>query len=127
MLYSYSGFPDRSFFVFAKSEDSETAKEQTARVDTCNVSVSQLEKVSDDKDGVQNEKDNDLNELPQEAQSVVVPEGHASDSAMARDMRVKMNMLSGLSIILTLMSILVAFRYDYSLAIFHCLDDGSGS
>lgn len=125
MLYSYSGFPERSFFFFAKSEsegDSETIKEHT-RNDTPAVLVPKSENLSDDKSGnakndLQDIKDDEKIGLPEEpldtAQSMA-PQGHASDSAMARDIRVKMNMMSGLSIILTLMSILVAFRYDYSL------------
>ena len=123
MLYSYSGFPERSFFIFAKSEgDSETIKEHAGN-DTPTAPVPKSENVSDDKSGnaeinLQDRKDDEKNGLPEEplepAQSTA-PQGHASDSAMARDIRVKMNMMSGLSIILTLMSILVAFRYDYSL------------
>ena len=123
MLYSYSGFPERSFFVFARSENLETAKEH-AEIAMSNAPAPQLENVSDDKGGntvteidLQDKKDSDQDELPKEplntAQSIV-PQGHASDTAMARDICVKMNMMSGLSIILTLMSILVAFRYDYS-------------
>jgi hypothetical protein len=85
------------------------------------------ENVSDDKSGkaqvendLQGRKDNEKNGLPQEpmdpAQSMAPQRlGHATDSEMERDIRVKMNMMSGLSIILTLMSILVAFRYNYSL------------
>jgi nickel/cobalt transporter (NiCoT) family protein len=124
MLYSYSGFPERSFFVFARSENSETAKEH-AEIAISNVPVPQVENVSEDKCEItvteidlQDKKDSDQDELPKEllnpAESIV-PQGHASDSAMARDIRVKMNIMSGLSIILTLMSILVAFRYDYSI------------
>lgn len=124
MLYSYSGFPERSFFIFAKPEgDSETIKEHADK-ETPTVPVPVSENVSDDKSGnakndLQDRKDNDekngLPEQPLNTAQSMAPQGHASDSAMARDIRVKMNMMSGLSIILTLMSILVAFRYDYSL------------
>lgn len=124
MLYSYSGFPERSFFIFAKPEgDSETIKEHAGK-ETPTVLVPVSENVSDDKSGnakndLQDRKDNDekngLPEQPLNTAQSMAPQGHASDSAMARDIRVKMNMMSGLSIILTLMSILVAFRYDYSL------------
>ena len=120
MLYSYSGFPERSFFIFAKSEgDSEPMK------DTVPVPLS--ENASDDKNGnakndlQDNRNDNEKNGSPEKMLDTtqsrsMASQGHASDSAMARDIRVKMNMMSGLSIILTLMSILVAFRYyDYSL------------
>jgi nickel/cobalt transporter (NiCoT) family protein len=56
--------------------------------------------------------------LPMEAEGVrpieVIPQhveaGDTPDEHVARDLRVKQNMISGLSIILTLMSILVAFR-----------------
>ena len=119
MLYSYSGFPERSFFIFAKSEgDSEPMK------DTVPVPLS--ENASDDKNGnarndlQDNRNDNEKNGSSEKSLDTtqsrpVASQGHASDSAMARDIRVKMNMMSGLSIILTLMSILVAFRYyDYS-------------
>ena len=127
MLYSYSGFPERSFFIFAKSEgDSETIKEHT---NTSTIPVPNSETVSDGKRGnaendiqLEDRKDDEKNGLPEEplepVQSMAL-QGHASDSAMARDIRVKMNVMSGLSIILTFMSILVAFRYD----LFTCLAD----
>ena len=127
MLYSYSGFPERSFFIFSKSEGiPETIKEHAGNdTPTVTVPVPKSESVSDNKSRnaendlqVQERKDDEKNGLPEDpldpAQSIA-PQGHASDSAMARDIRVKMNMMSGLSIILTLISILVAFRYDYSL------------
>ena len=126
MLYSYSGFPERSFFIFAKSDSeggSETIKEQDGDdTVTSTVPIPKSENVSeDDKSGnakihLQRRKDDDeKNGLPEEPAldhpvQLVAPQGHASDRAMARDIRVKMNMMSGLSIILTLMSILVAFR-----------------
>ena len=128
MLYSYSGFPERSFFIFAKSDSdseggSETIKEQDGDDTVTSAgpvpgsgSMSDDDKSGDAKIHLQRRKDDDeKNGLPEEpaldhpVQSVA-PQGHASDSAMARDIRVKMNMMSGLSIILTLMSILVAFR-----------------
>lgn len=124
MLYSYSGFPERSFFIFTKSEgDSETLKEDAGN-DAPTVPVPKSEDASDNKSGnadndFQDKKDDEKNGLPGEPPLDPVrstaPQGHASDSAMARDIRVKMNVMSGLSIILTLMSILVAFRYDSSL------------
>jgi len=119
MLYSYSGFPERSLFVFARSGDSETTKEHASH-DTSNVLVPESEEISDVKGGttekdLQDGKNNDQNRLskepPNPAQSIA-PEEHASDGTMARDARVKLNVMSGLSIILTLMSILVAFRYE---------------
>ena len=131
MLYSYSGFPERSFFIFSKSPPERDSQEETIEEHTTTgndsdthtdpVPISEI--VSDDKSGnaqndLQDRKDDEKNGLQQEpmdpAQSMTPsPQGHASDSELERDIRVKMNMMSGLSIILTLMSILVAFRYDY--------------
>lgn len=116
MLYSYSGFPERSFFVFAKSGDSDMTKEHAGH-EMSNVPVPALGKISDKEGGnkendPQDRKDDDQNKLPQEPAHSMAPQGDANDNAMARDARVKMNVMSGLSIILTLMSILVAFRYE---------------
>ena len=129
MLYSYSGFPERSFFIFSKSPPERDSQEETIEEltttgnDTHTDPVPISEHVSDDESGnaqndLQDRKDDEKNGLQQEpmdpAQSMTPsPQGHASDSELERDIRVKMNMMSGLSIILTLMSILVAFRYDY--------------
>ena len=131
MLYSYSGFPERSFFIFSKSPPERDSQEETIEghtttgndSDTHTGPVPISEIVTDDKSGnaqndLQDRKDDEKNGLHQEpmdpAQSMTPrPQGHASDSELERDIRVKMNMMSGLSIILTLMSILVAFRYDY--------------
>jgi high-affinity nickel-transport protein len=159
MLYSYSGFPERSFCIFSRPGDLEAAKEHAdsdasnlpvlqledvsndksgnaeifsrpgdleaaeehadrADSDASNLPVLQLEDVSNDKNGnaendLQDRKDSEQNELPKEslnAAQLIAPQGHANDSSMARNIRVKMNVMSGLSIILTLMSILVAFR-----------------
>ena len=133
MLYSYSGFPERSFFIFSKSPPERDSHEETIEEhtttgndsDTHTDPVPTSEIISDDKSGnaqndLQDRKDDEKKGLQQEpmdptlAQSTTPrPQGHASDSELERDIRVKMNMMSGLSIILTLMSILVAFRYDY--------------
>ncbi|KAF8799008.1 NicO-domain-containing protein [Phlegmacium glaucopus] len=113
MLYSYSGVPERPFLVFAPSGNSTMTKEHAVH-DTSNDLVPESEQTPDDKGGNTeiDLQDNDQNGLPKEPPNPVqpiTPGEHASDSSMARDMRVKMNVMSGLSIILTLMSILVAF------------------
>ncbi|KAK0188034.1 NicO-domain-containing protein [Armillaria mellea] len=103
MLYSYSGFAEHSFVLFEKQRCSLPLGEailgsevlQASRAPSPkspgNVEVSAVE-----------------TEPP-----IVSPALEAGDelvlSQQARNMRVKMNMMSGLSIILTLMSILVAF------------------
>lgn len=112
MLYSYSGFPERSFFIFAQSGDPEMTKDVSHDMES-NVPIPVLEEIKTEID-LQG-KDYDQDRLPKRPTSPVQPiTPQERDSAMARDIQVKMNMMSGLSIILTLMSILVAFRYAYS-------------
>ncbi|SJL07564.1 related to high-affinity nickel transport protein nic1 [Armillaria ostoyae] len=103
MLYSYSGFPEHSFVLFEKQRYSSSLGEaipgsenlQTSRAPSPkspgNVEVSAVETE------------------PQIASPALEAGDELGLSQQARNMRVKMNMMSGLSIILTLMSILVAF------------------
>ncbi|PBK74915.1 NicO-domain-containing protein [Armillaria solidipes] len=103
MLYSYSGFPEYSFVLFEKQKCSSSLGEaipesedlQTSRAPSPkspgNVEVSAVETE------------------PQIASPALEAGDELGLSQQARNMRVKMNMMSGLSIILTLMSILVAF------------------
>ena len=123
MLYSYSGFPERSFLVFEqrentasgvvregsrpRREDPEKAiteednkQDKAEDLDTESVQVEEVrEAMGEDLKQTQT-KSGDPEKLP----AVIVDEG------MERDRRVKLNVMSGLSIALTLMSILVAFR-----------------
>jgi high-affinity nickel-transport protein len=91
MLYSYSGFSERGFRIFDRPESIENI-----------LSVQQ-----EDKKKITDPEKNDfgLQEVPQLPNS-----GDEDNRPMDRDMRLKMNAMSGLSILLTLMSILVAFR-----------------
>lgn len=82
MLYSYTAFAERSFAIFEKEE---------AHFDPPAGSGSDMLKVSSDDSSGERED--------------------AEESPMMRvALQVKQNAMSGLSIILTLMSILVAFR-----------------
>ncbi|KIM40857.1 hypothetical protein M413DRAFT_19048 [Hebeloma cylindrosporum] len=101
MLYSYSGFPERSFIMFSPKPECDTPV-------TCLPPVSTDDPSTKEKGDLEanipeaiphEEKNEQLNALPPED-----PNGQ-----LARNTRVKMNVMSGLSIILTLMSILVAF------------------
>ena len=123
MLYSYSGFPERSFLVFEKRENTASGvvrEESRPRWEDREKAITgednKQDKVEDlDTESVQVEEvreamGEDLKPAqikigdPEKLPAVIVDEG------MERDRRVKLNVMSGLSITLTLMSILVAFR-----------------
>lgn len=131
MLYSYSGFPERSFFVFEKrenavasmlreesrpgledpeqaitGEDKQDKAEQPLALDSEGVQVVEVKEATGEDLKSAKIKIGDpekLREGEEEKLAVIVDEG------MERDRRLKLNVMSGLSITLTLMSILVAF------------------
>lgn len=124
MLYSYSGFPDRSFRLFERRITIETQNlEDTELTETGH---STPNKSPTPPDGINQvpvldvfedpgspssdfKKDNDVTvEIDQDG--VELGKLDSADE-VARLMRVKRNAMSGLSILLTLMSILVAFTY----------------
>ena len=96
MLYSYSGFPERSFVIFSPTPECKAPVTDLPHVRMGDPSVNEKE------DLVVNISETIPHSLPSED-----PNGQ-----LARNTRVKLNVMSGLSIILTLMSILVAFRLD---------------
>jgi high-affinity nickel-transport protein len=114
MVYSYSGFPENSWRVWERSSrpelnpdaEKQPSDEKTETLPTLNsawsagVSSEPLESYKDTTAAPQN------NPNPSD-----LPRAIPTDSKVARDTQVKMNVMSGLSILLTLMSILVAFRY----------------
>jgi nickel/cobalt transporter (NiCoT) family protein len=100
MLYSYSGFPEEGWAIFERPSGvrtldleertiEENLPERSTAVDGMSTTL-----LPDSTGGLQN-----------------APVEVAGDGKMKRDLRVKNNMMSSLSIVLTLMSILVAFRY----------------
>lgn len=124
MLYSYAGFPDRSMSLFEKrrpTEDVEQSNDGVATVAAVPATATPDDAGSTHKipAGRENAATSVLggevarSDSPKSVRS----QAHLDDvkdgfeDKQARDTRVKMNMMSGLSIILTLMSILVAFRY----------------
>ena len=132
MLYSYSGFPERSFFVFEKrektasgvmreatrrgwegpekvitGEDNKQDKaEEPSALDSESVQVEEVREAMGEDLKPAQIKIGDPEKLQEseEKMAVIVDEG------MERDRQAKLNVMSGLSITLTLMSILVAFR-----------------
>ncbi|KAF8158078.1 high-affinity nickel-transport protein-domain-containing protein [Crassisporium funariophilum] len=149
MLYSYSGFPERTFFLFKKPGftdmergahlpsllsdiDDRAAADQDPQCPHSDVRLETQKHEIDSKVGsisVEHRKDLDsknLHDIDHKIQestdlkarpdtplspntTTIVDADRDRDSVVARDTRVKMNVMSGLSIILTLMSILVAF------------------
>jgi high-affinity nickel-transport protein len=93
MLYSYAGFPKRTLAIF---EATRSAADPALQISN---------------------RDPAISETQPTAEKSVHP-GAATLMKVAQDQQVKLNLMSGLSIVLTLMSILVAFRY--STACLHC-------
>ncbi|THH20116.1 hypothetical protein EW146_g1211 [Bondarzewia mesenterica] len=127
MLYSYSGFPERSFALFEtipEEPQNETIAAQAAAADIDAVAVTAARAPSavDIEQRVfppthgQVIKPTEMTSSPEDGASQASLVGKNIDvnvreveEIVKRDMRVKRNMISGLSIILTFMSILVAF------------------
>lgn len=107
MLYSYSGFPEHSFGLFEKQRCSSPLGEAIPGSEVLQTSRSPSPK------SPENVEVTAVEALPQIASPALEAGDELVLSQQARNMRVKMNMMSGLSIILTLMSILVAFRYIF--------------
>ncbi|KAF7346448.1 Nickel/cobalt efflux system [Mycena sanguinolenta] len=96
MLYSYSGFPELNWVIIDRSR-------KTRNVD--------LEKVQVAEKPTHSDSTAVAGEVP--SAQAVSPEdtgGVQSISQIDRDLQVKANVMSGLSIVLTLISIVVAFR-----------------
>ncbi|KAJ2919178.1 hypothetical protein MD484_g1195, partial [Candolleomyces efflorescens] len=93
MLYSYTGFPQRSWKLIEFISKATAAESQTSELPA----------------GANEKVASDIEEVKSKAgvhADVVEPE---DDERMAAQRKAKMNVMSGLSIILTVMSILVAF------------------
>ncbi|KAI0087802.1 high-affinity nickel-transport protein-domain-containing protein [Irpex rosettiformis] len=121
MLYSYAGFPDRSFAIFERrvSHDASTSKPYPepafARVESRTPSKSSrfddrdvLTVVPVDESVTLSPGSRSANKMKGDVEEVEVANDDA-DEERERLLRVKRNAMSNLSILLTLMSILVAF------------------
>ncbi|KAK0464438.1 NicO-domain-containing protein [Desarmillaria tabescens] len=101
MLYSYSGFPEHSFVLFEKQRCLLPLEEAITDSPVVQTSRASSPKFLGNVSTIEAE--------PQAVSPTLETGNESVLSQRARNMRVKMNMMSGLSIILTLMSILVAF------------------
>src|ERR1700722_8135798 len=108
MLYSYSGFPEHSFAIFENSLISDAERDVTAGV-LAGDSQGGSAAAAVIEPQASRIKTPSLHSVQEGTQRV-----HCLRSSSSKQppphMRVKRNMISGLSIILTLMSILIAFR-----------------
>ena len=134
MLYSYAGFPERSLKLFERIPEPESEKssliesEHPASESRNSLSVQSPVDVDLDSkkgplpgEGVQTSVIEDVAELPSHSHvgpsglethtssPLVIPET-AKSQEVKRNLLIKENTMSGLSIVLTLISILVAFR-----------------
>ena len=135
MLYSYSGFPENSWAIFERTASVEDEDEDnrapvtqfeaeepiSSEGQTTSTShllgskaTSSIQEISRTDEAItETSKPRPLDSVGDvEADPGLKSDTKASvrEDRVARDLRVKRNMMSGLSIILTLMSILVAFR-----------------
>ncbi|KAG6826621.1 hypothetical protein H0H92_015112, partial [Tricholoma furcatifolium] len=116
MLYSYAGFPEHSWALFEKGSLAEKAPHSVTSPDVVKGKAPETVHSSTEADK------NDIqivNAIAPETREDIDPSrspppdalraGDDIDLRVSRDIAVKMNVMSGLSVILTLMSILVAF------------------
>lgn len=123
MLYSYSGFTERSWTLFEQSTKSDAPNLVVATSvvevqrdlplrpeDTQSLDATALQKTTTNKSDPESFPSPDHLSSITPNLNATPPVNMNRDSRAASDTRAKMNVMSGLSIILTLMSILVAFR-----------------
>jgi high-affinity nickel-transport protein len=119
MLYSYSGFPEHGWSIFAHDDeltDSKQPLDVERDPETLPITLTESPPPSLTS-GPAESTPGDITVTPKSPRNddqrspsfdpVAVPE--TGDERVSRDRRVEQNVLSGLSIVLTLMSILVAF------------------
>lgn len=120
MLYSYSGFPEHSWAIFERVEPPEGSRIQSPLNSNSPQGVGAVDGQATLKQVTERNGLSFIHETSRIAavQSDPLEPKLASENAansvelkVNRDQQVKMNTMSGLSIILTLMSILVAFRF----------------
>lgn len=123
MLYSYSGFPERRFRIFEPVEVNSATEERDGDYQEA-VATTQTSRLNDgdsSQHGLLAEVDHASTEQPEpncvpnqdkkrQIETVVEEAGENIRNRREENMAVKRNMMSGLSIVLTLMSIIVAFR-----------------
>jgi high-affinity nickel-transport protein len=130
MLYSYSGFPERSWAIFERSSSipafdveqregqEETQSSSVAPISGTRLSLNESTMAPQRPLSIAPQQSITSLSHPQASRKSAHSDTRVNDEVevvdtedkTTRDLRVKMNMMSGLSIILTMMSILVAFR-----------------
>ncbi len=124
MLYSYTGFPERSFRLFETTGINDALERRSAYQEAAATNVSR----SDNRDANQHgccagvgsaltpqSGQNGVSEQDKKTEVEVVVEDAGENirnirKQVGRNVTAKRNVMSGLSIVLTLMSIIVAFR-----------------
>ncbi|KAF4617325.1 hypothetical protein D9613_006131 [Agrocybe pediades] len=104
MLYSYTGFADKSLLIFSRKD--KATPEAQLPPDVLDEKPSPADESSPPLCSALEDPEKRNIEA---ATAATTPQGRMEDETIERDTRVKMNVMSGLSIVLTLMSILVAF------------------
>jgi len=107
MLYSYSGFPERTLAVIDTSNLIAEAEGCPEPVEKTSVPVAP-DTIENGLSG-SHDQVTEFPEPPAPEKSISMDNGDNTDSRITRDLRVKLNVMSNLSLILTAMSILVAF------------------
>jgi high-affinity nickel-transport protein len=101
MLYSYTGFPEQRFRLFEPAQDNDAQGQDYSAYREAAISGPAGSSEEEKKEPVavaEVDADTRIRDIRKKAQ---------------REMVVKRNMMSGLSIVLTLMSIIVAFRCEF--------------
>lgn len=128
MLYSYAGFPERSFAIFegplpeklpvaVHPEDVTGSPREINISSTDGLMTHQSRIVPQPSEVTSSPADNiyTIRRSSSPKYTLPITPPLAADTVTSRDserdLRVKQNMMSGLSIVLTLMSIIVAFRF----------------
>ena len=121
MLYSYAGFPERSWVLFERRPAAVVTPETpqaTAGVQSATNLDGMPQTVAVAQDSPSGPPDTSMLKDPRsedEYGTIAVGEAQVVEVKLNPDaekqLRVKKNMMSGLSIVLTLVSILLAFRY----------------
>jgi high-affinity nickel-transport protein len=129
MLYSYSGFPENSWAIFERTASVEDEDEDNRALVTQFETEEPISSEGQTTSHLGSKATSSIQEISRTDETITetskprpldsvgdveADPGLESDTKasvrVARDLQVKRNMMSGLSIILTLMSILVAFR-----------------
>ena len=132
MLYSYTGFAEHRFRIFEPAREDDGADHMTSayrEAAATSVATAQLPRSRDSHEdeierfplsGVpaapEEQPEQEDKKQPVEVQVVKEADARITDirKEAQRELMVKRNMMSGLSILLTLMSIVVAFRCEFS-------------